>query len=130
MMHGIAVVAILFFGFCTVFRTRKLLDNRPGLILNASGLLDNSSAVAAGFVPWPAVVGFSIFEVQNQKTLVVRVREPERYIVAGGMLKRMLNRMDDKLCGSPVVISANFLKLGFNELLQISQAYFHRCGDK
>ncbi|BBB65932.1 hypothetical protein UNDYM_1679 [Undibacterium sp. YM2] len=130
MMHGIGVVAILFFGLCAVFGARKLLDNRPGLILNSTGLLDNSSAVAAGFVPWSEVVGFSIFEVQNQKTLVVRVREPGRYIAAGGMFKRILNRMNYKLCGSPVVISANSLKLGFDELLKISQTYLHRYGDK
>lgn len=130
MMHGIGVVAILFFGFCTVFSFRKLLDNRPGLILNSAGFLDNSSAVASGFVPWADVLGFSIFEVQKQKTLVVRVREPERYTVAGGMFKRMLNRMNYKLCGSPVVISANSLTLGFDELLEISQAYLHRYGDK
>jgi hypothetical protein len=130
MMHGIGVVAILFFGLCAVFGARKLLDKRPGLILNSAGLLDNSSAVAAGFVPWSEVVGFSIFEVQHQKTLVVRVREPERYIAAGGMFKRMLNRMNYKLCGSAVVISVNSLKLSFDELLEISHTYFHRYGDK
>jgi len=130
MMHGIGVAAILFFGFCAVFGGKKLLDNKPGLILNSAGIIDNSSAVATGFMPWSEVVGFSIFEAQGQKTLVIRVRDPEHYIMAGGMFKRMLNRMNYKLCGSPVVVSANSLKLGFDELLEISQAYLNRYGGK
>jgi len=124
--YGIGTAGILFFGFCGAAGIRKLLDKKPGLILNSSGIHDNSSAVAARFVPWSEVIGFSIFEMQKQKTLVIIVREPERYIEAGGAFKRMLNRMNYKMCGSPVAISANSLNLGFDELLKICNAYLYK----
>lgn len=126
LMYGIGVIVILFFGFCGVVGIRKLFDKKPGLTLNAAGIHDNSSAVAAGFVPWSEITGFSIFEMQNQKTLVINVIDPQRYIMAGGAFKRMLNKMNYKMCGSPVVISANSLKFGFDELLKICNSYLYK----
>lgn len=126
LMYGIGVIVILFFGFCGVVGIRKLFDKKPGLILNAAGIHDNSSGIAAGFVPWSEITGFSIFEMQNQKTLVINVIEPQRYIMAGGAFKRMLNKMNYKMCGSPVVISANSLKVGFDELLKICNFYLYK----
>lgn len=126
LMYGIGVIVILFFGFCGVVGIRKLFDKKPGLILNAAGIHDNSSGIAAGFVPWSEITGFSIFEMQNQKTLVINAIEPQRYIMAGGAFKRMLNKMNYKMCGSPVVISVNSLKVGFDELLKICNSYLYK----
>ncbi|MFZ6874971.1 STM3941 family protein [Undibacterium sp. Di27W] len=128
LMHGLGIVMILFFGFCAVVGIKKLLDKKPGLVLNSAGILDNSSGVAAGFVPWSEITGFSIFEMQSQKMLVISLREPGPYIMAGGVIQRLLNKMNYKLCGSPVVISANSLKLNFDELLEISQSYLRKYG--
>jgi len=126
LMYGIGVIVILFFGFCGVVGIRKLLDKKPGLILNSAGIHDNSSGVAAGFVPWSEITGFSIFEMQKQKILVIKLLEPERYIMTGGAFKRILNRMNYKMCGSPVAISANSLKVGFDELLKICDSYLYK----
>lgn len=126
--HGIGVVSIAFFGLCGLFGIKKLFDKKPGLVLNAMGIFDNSSGVAAGLIPWTEIVGFDIFEVQNQKTLVIKVLNPERYIKAGGSLNRALNRMNFKLCGSPIAITSNTLKIGFKELLDICNAYFEKYG--
>lgn len=128
LVHGIGWVGVLFFGLCGVFAARKLFDKTPGLVLNAQGIFDNSSAVAAGLIPWADISGFGVFELQKQKTLIIKVRDAEPYIEKGNAMKRALNRMNHKLCGSPVAISANALKMNFDELQQICQRYFATYG--
>ena len=106
----------------------KFFDKKPGLVLNAAGIIDNSSSVSAGFIPWPEIFGFDIFEIQKQKTLIIMVVNPERYIEVGGSIKRALNRVNFKLCGSPIAITSNSLKIGFQELLDICNTYFEKYG--
>lgn len=127
-VHGIGVVSIGFFGLCGLFWMRKFFDKKPGLVLSEAGVIDNSSGVSAGFIPWSEIVGFDIFEIQNQKTLIVMVVNPERYIEVGGSIKRALNRMNFKLCGSPIAITSNSLKIGFQELLDTCNTYFEKYG--
>lgn len=123
LVHGIGVLSIVFFGLCAVFGVKKIVDKRPGLILSATGIFDNSSGVSAGLIPWSEILGFDIFEVQKQKTLVVKVTKPERYIEVGGSVKRALNRMNIKLCGSPIAITSNALDIDFDELLEVCDTY-------
>lgn len=128
LVHGIGVVSIAFFGFCGLFGVKKFFDKKPGLILSAAGIFDNSSGVSARFIPWSEIVGFDIFEVQKQKTLIVKITNPERYIEVGGAMKRALNRMNFKLCGSPIAITSNSLKIGFDELLDVCNMYLKKYG--
>lgn len=128
LIHGIGFVSIAFFGLCGLYGFKKLFDKNPGLILSAAGIVDNSSGVSAGFIPWSEIIGFDIFEVQKQKMLIIKVARPEQYVELGGSMKRALNRMNFKLCGSPISITSNSLKIGFDELLDIFNAYFEKYG--
>src|SRR3954464_5922647 len=55
MIHGFGIVATLFGVAGVVYGILKSRDRKPGLTLSSAGLLDNSSAVAAGFIPWSEV---------------------------------------------------------------------------
>jgi hypothetical protein len=50
-VHGVALVAMVFFWLCGLFGIRKLFDTRPGLQSTSEGIIDNSNGMAAGFVP-------------------------------------------------------------------------------
>lgn len=128
LVHSIGMMSIVFFGLCGVFGVKKMFDKKPGLILSASGIVDNSSGVSAGFIPWSEIVGFDIFEVQRQKMLIVKVTHPERYIEVGGSMRRTFNRVNFKMCGSPIAITPNSLQIGFKELLGVCDAYFAKYG--
>lgn len=128
MAHLMGGVGIVFFGGIGVFIARKLFDRRPGLVLREDGLVDNSSGVAAGLIPWTDVVGFEVMKVQSTRMLVIRVVDPERYAQRGGAFKRSLNRMNIKLCGSPVVIASNALQVNFDELQRLCVDYRERFG--
>lgn len=127
-VYGTGVVSILFFGLCGLYASVKLFDKRPGLILNSSGIVDNASGVAAGFIPWPEVLGSGVYEVQKQKMLIIGVRDPQKYIDRGGALKRALNRANYKMTGSPVAISSVALKIDFSELVSLFNRYHQKYG--
>jgi hypothetical protein len=123
LVHGVGVVAAMFFGACSVYVVRKLFDNKPGLVLNTKGLQDNSSGVAAGFIPWPEIEAFKLYEVFGQRMLVVMVTEPQKYVARGGAIRKRLNVANMRMCGSPVVISSNALNIDFDTLVSRSEQF-------
>lgn len=128
LVHGIGVVAIVFFALCGAAGINKLFDKRPGLVLNAAGIVDNTSAISAGRIPWSDIQGFGIHEIQKQKMLVIKLTDPEKYIQASGSMKQALHRMNVRICGSPIAISSNALKINFNELVSLCNSYHTKYG--
>lgn len=124
----LGLAAMLFGAAGVVYGVRKSFDRAPGLTLTPAGFVDNSSAVAAGFVPWSEVTAVDTFQVQSQRMLVVHVTDPGRYIERGGALRRSLNRANAGLCGSPIVISSNALRIPFGELHAVVASYAARYG--
>lgn len=122
-VHAVGNVCVLFFSACCLFGFVKFFDKKPGLVLSSTGIVDNSSGVAAGFIPWTEITGVSIYELGRQKMLIVKVRDPSKYINRGSPLKRALNRANNSMCGSPIVIGANALKINFDELLNLFNSY-------
>lgn len=128
-VHAIGLVSIVFFGLCGVFALKKLFDKKPGLVFNDSGIVDNASGVSAGLIPWSEVVGSEIFEIQKQKMLIIKVKNPQKYIERSGLLKRALNKANYKMCGSPIAISSSTLKIDFSELLSLFNRYQRKYGN-
>jgi hypothetical protein len=128
LVHGVAIVAIVFFGLCGIFAVRKLFDDRPGLVLNSSGIVDNSSGLAAGLIPWSDIAGAEIYQIHRQKLLIIKLRDPEKYVQRGSSLRQMINRANLKMCGSPVAISSHALSVSFPELLSLFVQYQQKYG--
>ena len=127
--YGLGVAAILMGGMLGIFLGRKIFNKDPGLILNSSGIVDNASAASAGFIPWSEVLGSEVFEMQNQKMLVVMVTDPEKYVARGGAIKQKLNKANYNMVGSPITISASTLKTNFSELQSIFDRYQQKYGN-
>ncbi|MGA9334703.1 MAG: STM3941 family protein [Rudaea sp.] len=148
-MHVVAIVGIAFFGACALFGVFKCFDHKPGLVLNAAGFTDNASGVAAGFVPWTQVKavlerdvklsndynpsislkhGFT-YRTRRIRFLIVQVHHPERYIDRGNVFKRVLNRINANMVGSPICITSSVLKIDFDELLTVFKSYLSRYGN-
>lgn len=118
----IGVVSILFFGYIGFFLSRKVSDKKPGLIISTEGITDNSSAVAAGFIPWTDITGIKTTAVMNQKFILFIVKNPETYInKQTGIIKRKAIQMNYSTYGSPICISSNALAINFEELYNISK---------
>ena len=128
-VRALALLSIVLFGLLALFFFRKLFDKKPGLVFTNAGIVDNASAVSAGFIPWSEVIGARIFEIPQQKMLIIMVREPEKYVDQGNAVKRKLNQANHQMCGSPIAISANALKINFAELHTLFDQYQRKYGN-
>jgi hypothetical protein len=128
LVHGVGLAGMVLFSLSGIFGIRKLFDKKPGLVLNSAGIIDNSSVLAAGFIPWSKITGAEIYEVRRQKMLIVKVRNPEEFIQRGNVLRQATVRMGSKMSGSPIAITSNTLKINFTELLSTFEQYHRKYG--
>jgi hypothetical protein len=122
-VHAFGLVSIVFFGSIALYLLKKLCDRKPALIFNSTGIVDNASSVSPGFIPWTDVAGAQVCEIQKQKLLIVRVRDPRKYIARGNFLRRALNKANHNMVGSPISIAAHTLEINFSELAAIFDRY-------
>jgi hypothetical protein len=127
-VHGVGIAGMVLFSLTAILGLRKLFDKKPGLVFNSTGIIDNSSGLSAGLIPWSDVTGAEIYQVQRQKMLIIKVRNPEEFIQRGNVLKRAVVKINSKMSGSPIAISSNTLKTNFPELLSIFQQYQQKYG--
>ena len=118
-----AYASVIFFGLTGIVISRKFFDTSPGLIIDHQGITDNSGALAAGFILWSDIDNISRFQVQKQDLLLIQVKNPEYYIQRQThALKRKAMAINNKMYGSPVVISVQSLKITFSELYHLINA--------
>ena len=121
----LGIVSILFFGICAVYIARKLPDNKAGLIIDSSGLIDNSSGVSAGRILWSDIQDISVIEIHRQKLIMLQVKNPQDYIDRQkSRFKRKMMQMNFNMYGTPLSITSNSLKIEFNELINILHDQF------
>jgi hypothetical protein len=127
-MRLVGGVSIAFFGLCFSYALRKLFDKSPGLKLSPEGLLDNSSGISAGAIPWNQVTKVTVSSIHFQKFLTVHVRNPSPYMTRGNALKRIANQANLKITGSPINISSSALQIEFNDLVKLVQQNLEKYG--
>jgi hypothetical protein len=118
-VEAVAIAGVGFFGLCGFYALVKIFDGAPGLIVDVEGIVDNSSAVSAGRIPWSDIRGFKITSVHKQKFLTIEVYNAETYLQRASFLKRPLVALNMKYFDSPVQISANTLKIDFDRLVRL-----------
>jgi hypothetical protein len=129
-----AILGIGFFGLCGLYAVFKLFDRAPGLIVDAEGIIDNSSGLSAGRIQWSDICGFQITSLYQQRFLAIEIRAAEKYVLRAPLWKRPLVALNAKYFGSPIQISANTLKIDFDRLVKLladshaRQALGSSCG--
>jgi hypothetical protein len=127
-MAIVGYASILFFGLCAAFFIRKLPDTKPGLVIDNTGLIDNSGALSAGQILWADIVNISVLEMHKQKLLMLEVNNPQDYIDRqNGLLKRKGMELNYKMYGTPLSITANGLKMPFPELYSLVSQKFQEA---
>lgn len=113
----IGLVAVMFFGLIAVVIFRKFSDKKPGLIICEQGIIDNSSEVSVGLIPWSDIQEIKISQVMSQKILILVVKNPNDYLNrVTSIFKRNSMKMTYKTYGSPISISAHVLQTDFDNL--------------
>jgi hypothetical protein len=112
--------SIIFFGTCAFFFIRKLPDDKPGLIIDYNGLTDNSSGFPAGQVLWSDIEKVSVIEISGQRIIMLKAKNPQDYIDRQtSLFVRKGMELNNRLYGTPLSLTANGLKISFDDLLAI-----------
>jgi hypothetical protein len=112
----------VFFGACTVLILwRAFTEHGPVITITPDGIRD--SRVAAELIPWSAVHDIKIWESNGQRVMVLAV---DPAVEAGFSLTRIARwtRGANRALGADgLCVTAQGLKMGFDELLATSLAY-------
>ena len=117
----VGVVSILFFGFCGVVMIKRLIGEKAkGLVISEEGVLDGSSALSYGAIPWKEIISVEVRKVYRQQFIALILRDPESFIEREtNVLKRKAMDFNYRTYGSPVQITTNALDIKFDDLLQL-----------
>ena len=126
LLRTVSFASIAFFGLCGLVFAIQIFNTQPSLVIDPVGIIDRSSAVSAGRVPWQDIREIGITQVENQRCLTFYVIDPQRYIQRGNWLQQRAKNLNYKLYGSPIHISTNTLKISLGELHSLVLEYHHR----
>ncbi len=118
----VGLIGTLFFGACTTAILYRLLTSfKALLVISPYGIRD--TRVAAEFIPWSAIRGISTWEMQGQKVMILEV---DPVVEAGLSLTRIArwSRGPNRSLGADgLAVSAQGLKISFDDLLKTAVAY-------
>lgn len=127
----VGYASIIFFGICSLYFIHKLFDNKPGLIIDDTGLFDNSSGLPTSHILWLDIEDISVIEIYRQKLIMLKVKNPEDYINGETrLLKRKNMSLNNKMYGAPLSLSANGLKISFDDLLELITTNFKKVRER
>lgn len=120
LIFATGLTSVIFFGAIAIIIIRKMMDKRPGLIINKEGIIDNSSGVSAGLIPWNDIENITVTKVMSQRFLMIHVRNPQDYLSkVTNPIKRNTMALNYKSYGSPISISANALEIDFDNFYNL-----------
>lgn len=114
-----AIASIAFFGMCGIYGLIKIFDNKPGIIINQRGILDNSSAVSGQLIKWENVLAIEDIDIQGTRILLIHVDNMEEVLAIATPWKRFWMKLSIKWYGTPISLSSSSLKCSFDELKNI-----------
>jgi hypothetical protein len=117
LFKAIGLLGAAFGGLALYIGGKKLLDPRPGLIIDAAGITDNSSGSSLGFIPWDEITAIHRSSVMDIPMLLIELKNPKDYIKRAKGLNNTLLRQNHEMYGTPLAIAGNTLKCKFETLV-------------
>ena len=112
-------LGLVFFGVCGVYIFVKLFDDRPGLVVDMNGILDNSSAASGQLIKWERIIGIRKLKVMSTKFILIDIENPEQFIEEAKGITRRLMWSNYKMTGTPTSIASTALTCNFDELYDL-----------
>lgn len=111
--------SVIFFGTGLIIGTEKLFDKKPGLIINADGIIDNSGGISAGLIPWSAISFIKTAEVANSKFILIGVTNVREITSKQNAFKRFWLKATYKTSQEQISINTADLKVKFDDIEKI-----------
>jgi hypothetical protein len=112
----VGFASVLFFGAALFYGMKKMFDNTVGLVIDETGITDNSNASSTGLIKWVDITEIRTEQVASTKFLLIYTNNPEEYLDKAKGFKRKLMQGNNKMYETPLSITSNSLKCDFNEL--------------
>ena len=110
-------VGVTFSGLCFLYAMIRLVRPTPSIVISASGLLDNASAIGVGQLSWPEISEVKIYSFMNQRVLGISLKNPRTVLDRQNSFKRFLMKINRGLVGTMVNIPPNILPIDLEHLL-------------
>ena len=119
----LAAVAVPFFGLLFLWTLSRLLRPRPLLTIDAQGIRDSSSLLAAGVLRWDEIARVSVTGLGRHRFLCILPADPAAFLQRQAPLTRRLMRANSALLGAPVTIAQAALPLSLDEVIAAMHAF-------
>lgn len=119
---GIRVIGLLnivAFGFGLARFSFLLLWRKPALVIDESGIFDDGSAVAAGFIPWSEIEAIHVPQFTTQAFMQVFVKNIDEIFSRLSSWKVRLMRMNRGLTGAAINVPVGLLHITREELIAL-----------
>ena len=103
----VGTLSIIYFGFCFIVILKKLIEAKPILIVNKYGIIDNSTAMSIGFIPWKDIENIHIQSILTNKFIIVNVKDEKKYLDNVSSHKRKVMLANKKMGYGIICISLN-----------------------
>lgn len=121
-------VMMVFWASTFFLSSTMLLSKEPGLIINSNGIIDNTTGVAAGKIPWDNIARAYVTKYRSVRFLTIEVFDVEQYLEQGNIFSRIFKWFNHTFFHSPIHISAGLIDIGFEELIETIERYHKKYG--
>ncbi|MEM6297781.1 MAG: STM3941 family protein [Bacteroidota bacterium] len=113
----LGLISVSFFGFCGVVIGQRIRSPKPALRITEEGIYEDSSALGVGFIPWEDIENVYRDDFLGNSYLAIELKDAEAYIAKGkNKAIRATMRANAKMCGTPISIATNSLKIDADDL--------------
>ena len=112
-------IGVPFFAAIAIMSIVRLVDSRPGLVVDRQGIDDRTNFAAIGRVDWADIRDLRVMKARWNSGLIVELHDPERFARRGNVVQRLLRFG----APSPVVLGSNALDIPFDTLVQIVRRF-------
>ncbi len=109
-LHTWGFFGTAFFGLGFLYFLKRLCENKPGLILDETGLWNNSSIISSHTIKWSELRGVRLRTIGKEKILLLNFKEKESFIKRFNLIERFLLRLNMSMSKSSFAISTRTRK--------------------
>jgi hypothetical protein len=114
------LVALVFYTSISLVSYLKVLfDKNAMLKLTDTAMIDNSSIFSCGEILWEDIADVTMKKGINMQFLMVKLKNPEKYLPKSNFLKRYFIQNRIKKLGTPIILSETHLKCNIDVLREI-----------
>lgn len=126
----IGLLTIIIFGSFLTIWIFKILDRKPGVIIDENGIVDNSTSISLGQIPWSDIESVKPSSYFSNVITVI-LKNPTKYIdKQKNPIKRMLLGVNYRRNGSPVNIQTLTLQADNKTLIEAINKHLYEYNKK